>query len=101
MINMKTYIFCKRLIPMLVLLLVVNLDLQRNTHVNAQERFFGIVPSTDPVQNIAFVAAGAAAVGAGVVAGYLITNHLNSGNYYFNFLFKIKVGWITDIRSIC
>ncbi len=60
---------------------VGNVNGQETVNANGQERFFGIVPSTDPIQNIAFVAAGAAAVGAGIAAGHWLTNHLNSGNF--------------------
>ena len=53
-----------------------------NCHVNAQERFFGIVPSTDPLQNIGLVSAGAALVGKGVLIGKLISDHLNNQRIY-------------------
>ena len=66
---------------------MVSFDFGGNCHVNAQERFFGIVPSTDPLQNIGLVAAGAALVGKGVLVGKLISDHLNNqGIYLFEFV---------------
>ena len=93
---MKPGRFCTRLVLRLSLFFVITLDWSKNgnvngqesVNVNGQERFFGIVPSTDPIQNIAFVAAGAKAVGAGAAAvgalikkEYLNSWWLNSGNF--------------------
>ena len=84
MINMKTQGVSKKLLPMLFLLLVVELDLWRNDYV-CRNVVLGIGPSNDPIQKLAFVTAAAVAVGAGVVAGHVIANNFNFGNFHFYF----------------
>ena len=58
--------------------IIVTFNFGCNCHVNGQERFFGIVPSTDPLQNIGLLAAGAALVGKGVLVGKLVSDHFNN-----------------------
>ena len=84
---MGTYNYCKIFPLLLYFYIMVTFDFGSNCHVNAQERFFGIVPSTDPLQNIGLVAAGAALVGKGVLVGKLISDHLNNqGIHLFEFV---------------
>ena len=89
---MKMYRICPAAVSAMPLLLLFILDLPQNANIQAQRqnqdsRIFGLTLSTDPVQNAAFVAASALAVGAGLAAGAWITNQLNSGTFGFKFLF--------------
>lgn len=80
---MKLYRIGLTTVCLMPLFILFILDVPQNANVQAQRqnqdsRFFGLTLSTDPIQNAAFVAAGALAVGAGVAAGAWITNHFNS-----------------------
>ena len=84
---MGTYNFCRISILLSCLYIFVTFGFGGNCHANAQERLFGIVPSTDPLQNIGLVAAGAALVGKGVLVGKFVSDHFNNQGMY---LFEIR-----------